>query len=233
MATCKGRSGLGGAGLVAVGRAAPLVGLRRVLAVARGRAPSWPPQTPSLESAPGRFRIEYAPRGRRDARACPAGGGAAVPEAGALGHAARARHPQGDAPRPPGAGGRRAPARAGLAARWSRYDEVFVQAPSTWGLAGATPAQVDELLLHELTHSLMYQLASDRLGWSRKQIPLWFREGMASFTADQAYRWVTLEEIARHLESFPGAIRSKSRTICTGTIRTWCTGRRTTPSASW
>ncbi len=86
---------------------------------------------------------------------------------------------------------------------WSRYDEVLVQAPSTWGLVGASQPQINELLIHELTHSLMYQLAADRLGWSRKQIPLWFREGMASYTAEQSYRWVTLEEIARHLERFP------------------------------
>jgi hypothetical protein len=88
---------------------------------------------------------------------------------------------------------------------WGRYDDVFVQAPSTWGLAGATQPQLNELLLHELTHSLMYQLASDRLGWSRKHIPLWFREGMASYTAEQSYRWVSLEEIAKHFERFPGS----------------------------
>ena len=87
---------------------------------------------------------------------------------------------------------------------WGRYDEVFVQAPSTWGLARATQAQLDELLLHELTHCLMYQLAADRLGWSRKRIPLWFREGMASSTAQQAYRWVSLEEFARYLDGHPG-----------------------------
>lgn len=88
---------------------------------------------------------------------------------------------------------------------WGRYDEVFVQAPSTWGLAGASQPQLDELVLHELTHCLMYQLAADRLGWTRKQIPLWFREGMASYTAQQAYRWVTLEELARYLDSHPQA----------------------------
>jgi hypothetical protein len=88
---------------------------------------------------------------------------------------------------------------------WSRYDEVLVQAPRTWSLGGANQAQINELILHELTHSLMYQLAADRLGWSRKQIPLWFREGMASYTAEQAYRWVSLEEIARHLERVPGS----------------------------
>jgi hypothetical protein len=87
---------------------------------------------------------------------------------------------------------------------WGRYGEVFLQAPSSWGLASATPEQLSELLVHELTHSLMYQLASDRLGWTRKQIPLWFREGMASYTAEQAYRWVSLEELARFLDRHPG-----------------------------
>jgi hypothetical protein len=86
---------------------------------------------------------------------------------------------------------------------WSRYDEVLLQAPRTWSLLGTPQRQVDELLTHELTHSLMYQLAADRLGWSRKQIPLWFREGMASYTANQAYRWVTLEDMARHLQKNP------------------------------
>jgi hypothetical protein len=88
---------------------------------------------------------------------------------------------------------------------WSRYDEVLVQAPATWDVLPTPQRQIDELILHELTHSLMYQLAADRLGWSRKRIPLWFREGMASYTADQAYRWVTLEDVARHLETTPGS----------------------------
>ena len=88
---------------------------------------------------------------------------------------------------------------------WSRYDEVFLQAPSTWGFAGASSVQLDELLLHELTHSVMYQLSADRLGWTRKAIPLWFREGMASYTAEQTYRWGSLETLARFLERHPGA----------------------------
>ncbi len=86
---------------------------------------------------------------------------------------------------------------------WSRYDEVLIQAPRTWSLLGTPQRQVDELLTHELTHSLMYQLSANRLGWQRKQIPLWFREGMASYTADQAYRWVSLEDMARHLQKHP------------------------------
>jgi hypothetical protein len=80
---------------------------------------------------------------------------------------------------------------------WARYDEVLIQSPRTWGLVGAKQSDVDELILHELTHCLMYQRASDPEGWSRKGIPLWFREGMASVTAGQGYQWSALEDLAR------------------------------------
>jgi len=72
---------------------------------------------------------------------------------------------------------------------FARYDQVFLLSPSTWSSRGAREAELEELVLHELTHSLMYQHASTRTGWRRKGIPFWFREGMASYTARQAYRW--------------------------------------------
>jgi hypothetical protein len=86
---------------------------------------------------------------------------------------------------------------------WARYDVIELQTPRSWGVLGARQREVDELILHELTHCLMYQLAADRLGWSRKGIPVWFREGMASYTADQGYRWPTLETLARFLDAHP------------------------------
>lgn len=86
---------------------------------------------------------------------------------------------------------------------WARYDEVFVQSPRTWSLLGPRQREVDELMLHELTHCLMYQLAATPSGWARKRIPLWFREGMASYTAKQGDRWPSLEDLARHLERRP------------------------------
>ncbi|MCE9666898.1 hypothetical protein LY474_03645 [Myxococcus stipitatus] len=88
---------------------------------------------------------------------------------------------------------------------WARYEQIELQSPRTWTLIGAPQAQVDELLLHELTHSLMYQVASDRLGWTRKRIPLWFREGMASYTAEQGYRVPSLEDLARFWGARPDA----------------------------
>ncbi len=87
---------------------------------------------------------------------------------------------------------------------WARYDEVFLQSPRTWGFFPATQRELDELLLHELTHCLMYQLAATRTSWTRKEIPLWFREGMASFTADQGHRWPPLDELARFYDESPG-----------------------------
>ncbi|MBL0693664.1 hypothetical protein [Comamonas sp. JC664] len=88
---------------------------------------------------------------------------------------------------------------------WARYEQIEVQSPRTWTARGASQSQVDELLLHELTHSLMYQLASDRLGWTRKRIPLWFREGMASYTAEQGYRVSSLEDLEHFWRTHPNA----------------------------
>ena len=79
---------------------------------------------------------------------------------------------------------------------WARYRQVWVQSPATWGILRSDQQDVDELLLHELTHCVMYQLAASEDDWSRKGIPLWFREGMASYTAKQGYRRGTLVQLA-------------------------------------
>lgn len=86
---------------------------------------------------------------------------------------------------------------------WAKYDEVFIQSPKTWSVFGAGQNDVDELVLHELTHCVMYQASGTRTSWTRKQIPLWFREGMASYTAQQAYRWPSLEDLARFYDEAP------------------------------
>jgi hypothetical protein len=87
---------------------------------------------------------------------------------------------------------------------WARYGEVWVQAPSTWGLLGASDAAVRELLVHELTHVVMYQRCAGDDDWRRRRIPVWFREGMASWTARQGYRRPRLPEIADWLHEHPG-----------------------------
>jgi hypothetical protein len=86
---------------------------------------------------------------------------------------------------------------------WARYDEVFLQSPRTWGSITPTQSELNELISHELTHCLVYQLSSDRSSWSKKEFPLWFREGIASFTAGQSYRWPSLSELARFLREHP------------------------------
>ncbi|WP_223634620.1 hypothetical protein [Corallococcus sp. EGB] len=88
---------------------------------------------------------------------------------------------------------------------WARYEQVEVQSPRTWTRAGATQRQVDELLLHELTHSLMWQASATVSDWTRKGIPLWFSEGMASYTAGQGYRVPSLEDLSRFLHDHPQA----------------------------
>ncbi|RKH36672.1 hypothetical protein [Corallococcus llansteffanensis] len=88
---------------------------------------------------------------------------------------------------------------------WARYEQVEVQSPRTWTRSGASQKQVDELLLHELTHSLMWQASASVSDWTRKGIPLWFSEGMASYTAGQGYRVPSLEDLARFLHEYPQA----------------------------
>lgn len=71
---------------------------------------------------------------------------------------------------------------------WARYGTVDLQSPRTWSLFGGTEDAIVELLSHELTHCVMYQQAGSEWTWAYKSIPLWFREGMASVSAGQAYR---------------------------------------------
>jgi hypothetical protein len=88
---------------------------------------------------------------------------------------------------------------------WARYDEVFLQSPRTWGLLGATRHHLEELLAHEVTHCLMYQRSGDANDWMGKGIPLWFREGMASWTAEQGYRRPGAQDLWRWLRDHPDA----------------------------
>jgi hypothetical protein len=83
---------------------------------------------------------------------------------------------------------------------WAQYDDVLLQAPSTWS---NSERDVGELLAHELTHCLMYQKSGTSEDWAKKGIPLWFREGMATWTAEQGYRWMSLENLARVYEENP------------------------------
>lgn len=86
---------------------------------------------------------------------------------------------------------------------WARFDEVELEAPSRWG-GDRAPHNVVELLSHELTHVVMYQRVAERDSWTRVQIPLWFREGMASVTSRQGYRRMNGGELGAWLRGHPG-----------------------------
>ena len=86
---------------------------------------------------------------------------------------------------------------------WARFRVVYLQSPRTWG-GSSYERRLKELLAHELTHVLMYQLSATEDGWRYKGIPTWFREGMASVTAAQGYRRLDVEEIAERLSTRPG-----------------------------
>ncbi|MFL5311578.1 MAG: hypothetical protein ACJ79H_14100, partial [Myxococcales bacterium] len=67
------------------------------------------------------------------------------------------------------------------------------------------PEEMSELLVHELTHALMYQLLQPADGGWPEEPPLWFREGMASVTAGQGHRRLALEDLRRWQRAHPAA----------------------------
>ncbi len=76
---------------------------------------------------------------------------------------------------------------------WAYAETIVIQAPSTWHAGGASQAEMLELLTHELTHCAMFQ----QIGEAQSQrVPLWFREGLATVTAGQGARYMTLSELA-------------------------------------
>ncbi len=89
---------------------------------------------------------------------------------------------------------------------WARYSEIDIQSPDSWSLFKPSPQEVAELVTHELTHCAMYQHAATEFNWPYKGIPLWFREGLASVTAEQGYRRGKVEDLWRYYEqSAPGS----------------------------
>jgi hypothetical protein len=91
---------------------------------------------------------------------------------------------------------------------WALRDQVLLQSPRSWaGGRGAPDEEVVELLTHELTHVLMYQLMEPGEGpiWTLEEPPVWFREGMASVTADQGQRRLSQGELSRWAAAHPDA----------------------------
>lgn len=96
---------------------------------------------------------------------------------------------------------------------WAFGDQILLQSPRSWNSASSTALQgeLSELLLHELTHALMYQLITpeDAPGWAVdapfEEPPFWFREGMASVTAGQGHRRMAASDLQRWSGDHPGA----------------------------
>lgn len=94
---------------------------------------------------------------------------------------------------------------------WAYGDQILLQSPRSW--ASPSPAvlgdELSELLVHELTHSLMYQLMdpddgsplAPEMPW--EEPPVWFSEGMASVTAGQGHRRMSGEELTQWLARNP------------------------------
>ena len=68
---------------------------------------------------------------------------------------------------------------------WARRASVDIQSPRTWSRGRASDEAVATLLTHELTHCLLFQRIGG--GWVRRDVPAWFEEGMASFTASERH----------------------------------------------
>ncbi len=83
---------------------------------------------------------------------------------------------------------------------WAHVDDVLLQAPHTWT---THQLDVDDLLLHELTHCLMFQRIAVAGELRTREVPLWFREGMAVWTAKQSGTLPSLEDLARWLSADP------------------------------
>ena len=90
---------------------------------------------------------------------------------------------------------------------WAFGDQVLLQSPRTWNtVGGADDDELAELIAHEVTHALMYQLMQpgDDPSWAVEEPPLWFREGMASVTAGQGHRRPPAVVLSRWAAEHPG-----------------------------
>jgi hypothetical protein len=93
------------------------------------------------------------------------------------------------------------PADAWLRA-WARADSVELQSPRTWSRGRASDEALTSLLAHELTHCLLFQRIGAR--WTVRDVPGWFEEGLASFTAGERHQRAD----ASALRPTPLALRS-------------------------
>lgn len=87
---------------------------------------------------------------------------------------------------------------------WALYQDIYLQSPRTWRVRRFRSA-LQELLVHELTHVAMYQRCCSAKSWRGRDIPFWFREGMASVTARQGRRRWSRERLVLFGRTSTGA----------------------------
>lgn len=88
---------------------------------------------------------------------------------------------------------------------WARFSSVDLQSPRTWQLLGGPgDEEVAELLAHELAHCATYQALGGQYTWAQRDIPLWFREGLASVAAGQEHKRPGPEAIWRFYRGAAG-----------------------------
>jgi hypothetical protein len=187
-----------------VTRAAPLL----ALALCAGCATAPPgPRARSADVTVGdtRFRVTWSPGDERPARAVLRAVEAAAPRVtrwGSLGRPVTITvHPDHESLEA-------AAQRHGYEwlRAWARYDTIDIQSPSSWSFFGPSSTKVEELVVHELTHCLMYQQSGDDLTWMYKEIPRWFSEGLATVTAGQGYRFPGAEDLWKfYAKQLPGS----------------------------
>jgi hypothetical protein len=69
---------------------------------------------------------------------------------------------------------------------WARADSIELQSPRTWSRGRASDQALTSLLAHELTHCLLFQRIGP--GWTVRDVPGWFEEGLSSFTAGENHQ---------------------------------------------
>lgn len=88
----------------------------------------------------------------------------------------------------------------------ARLDRLLVLAPQRWGRT-PSPMQLEQTLVHELAHVLMFQRCTPENATREVSLPTWFREGMATVVAEGAPSPAQRRALAQHpaLDDLPTA----------------------------
>jgi hypothetical protein len=89
---------------------------------------------------------------------------------------------------------------------WARRAAVDLQSPRTWSRGSASDEALGQILAHELTHCVLFQLTA-RAGLA--DVPLWFQEGMASIAAGERHARASADAV----RASEAILRSDSRLV--------------------